>query len=126
VAIALISLRDWALGPQDEPGMSKSETDEEKRRQAADLIRIAIGRLQRVNASPETSSYNSEAKIALADLKAALIVLSEPSNTNHREALPDLRFLVHRLEDIDDQDISDAHDDILEACLLIEYVKPQQ
>jgi hypothetical protein len=106
--------------------MSKSETDEEKRRQAANLIRIAIGRLQRVNASPETSSYNSEAKIALADLKTALIVLSEPSNTNHREALPDLRFLVHRLEDIDDQNISDAHDDILEACLLIEYVRPQQ
>jgi len=106
--------------------MSKSETDEEKRRQAGDLIRIAIGRLQRVNASPETSSCNSEAKIALADLKTALIVLGEPSNTNHREALPDLRFLVHRLEDIDDQNIIDAHDDILEACLLIEYVKPQQ
>ena len=106
--------------------MSKSETDEEKRRQAGDLIRIAIGRLQRVNASPETSSYNSEARIALADLKTALIVLGEPSNTNHREALPDLRFLVHRLEDIDDQNIIDAHDDILEACLLIEYVKPQQ
>ena len=104
--------------------MSKSEPDEEKRRQAADLIRIAIGRLQRVNASPETSSYNSEAKIALADLKTALIVLSEPSNTNHREVLPDLRFLVHRLEDIDDQNISDAHDDILEACLLIEFVNP--
>jgi hypothetical protein len=106
--------------------MSKSETDEEQRRQVGDLIRIAIGRLQRVNASPETSSHNSEAKIALADLNTALNVLSEPSNTNHREVLPDLRFLVHRLEDIDDQNISDAHDDILEACLLIEYVRPQQ
>lgn len=104
--------------------MSKSEPDEEKRRQAADLIRIAIGRLQGVNASPEASSYSSEAKIALADLKTALTVLSERSNTNHREVLPDLRFLVHRLEGIDDQSISDAHDDILEACLLIEYVKP--
>jgi hypothetical protein len=112
------------LGPQGNPGMSKSEPDEEKCRQAADLIRIAIERLQRVNASPETSSYNSEAKIALADLKTALTVLSEPSNTNHREVLPDLRFLVHRLEDIDDQNISDAHDDILEACLLIEFVNP--
>jgi hypothetical protein len=106
--------------------MSKSETDEEKRRQAADLIQIAIGRLQRVNASLEISPYNGEARIALADLKSALIVLGEPSNTNHREVLPDLRLLVHRLEDIDDQNISDAHDDILEACLLIEYVKPLQ
>jgi len=106
--------------------MSKSETDEEKRRQAADLIRIAIGRLQRVYDSPETSSYNSEAKIALTDLKTALDVLTQSSSTNHhREVLPDLRFLVHRLEDIDEQHIIEAHDDILEACLLIEYVKPQ-
>ncbi|MEO7208495.1 MAG: hypothetical protein ABI145_17410 [Steroidobacteraceae bacterium] len=105
--------------------MYNSETDEEKRRQAADLIRIAIGRLQLVYDSPETSSYNSEAKIALTDLKTALDILSQSSSANHREVLPDLRFLVHRLEDIDEQNIIEAHDDILEACLLIEYVKPQ-
>jgi hypothetical protein len=105
--------------------MSKSETYEQKRRQAADLIRIAIGRLQRVYDSPETSLYNSESKIALADLKTALDVLTQSSSTDHQEILPDLRFLVHRLEDIDEQNIIEAHDDILEACLLIEYVKPQ-
>ena len=104
--------------------MSRSDTDEEKRRQAADLIRIAIGRLQRVYDSPETSSYNSEAKITLTDLEMALDILTKTSSTNHREVLPDLRLLVHRLEDIDEQNIIDAHDDILEACLLIEYAKP--
>lgn len=103
--------------------MSKSQIDEEKRRQAADLIRIAIGRLQRVFDSPEISSYNSEARIALTDLKTALEIFTKSSSTNHPEVLPDLRLLVHRLEDIDEQNIIDAHDDILEACLLIEYVK---
>jgi hypothetical protein len=102
--------------------MSKSGNDQNKRRQAADLIRIAIGRLQRVYDSAETSSYNSEAKTALTDLKTALHLLTESSSTNHLEVLPDLRFLVHRLEDIDEQNIIEAHDDILEACLLIEYV----
>jgi hypothetical protein len=104
--------------------MSKSEKDEDKRCQTADLIRIAIGRLQRVYDSADTSSYNSEAKIALTDLEMALDILTKTSSTNHREVLPDLRLLVHRLEDIDEQNIIDAHDDILEACLLIEYVKP--
>ncbi len=103
--------------------MPRCNTDEEKRSQAADLIRIAIGRLQRVFDSPEISSYNSETKIALTDLKTALDMLTKSSGTNHREVLPDLRLLVHRLEDIDEQNIIDAHDDILEACLLIEYVK---
>jgi|SRR5271167_317042 len=106
--------------------MSKSEKDEDKRRQAADLIRIAIGRLQRVYDCPEISSYNSEAKISLTDLKTALNILTESSSTNHRKVLPDLRFLVHQLEDIDEQNIIEAHDDILEACLLIEFAKPQQ
>ncbi len=105
--------------------MSKSETDEQRRRQAADLIQVAIGRLQRVYDSPETSSYNSESKIALADLKTALDVLTQSSSTNHQKILPDLRLLVHRLEDIDEQNIIEAHDDILEACLLIEHVIPQ-
>jgi hypothetical protein len=105
--------------------MSKNKMDEDKRRQAADLIQLAIGRLQRVGDNPGISSYNTEAKIALTDLETALKVLTESSSTNHREVLPDLRFLVHRLEDIDEQNISDAHDDVLEACLLIEYVNPQ-
>ncbi|HEY6621544.1 MAG TPA: hypothetical protein VIY68_18520 [Steroidobacteraceae bacterium] len=105
--------------------MSKSETDEQRRRQAADLIQIAIGRLQRVYDSPETSSYNYESKIALADLKTALDVLTQSSSKNHQKILPDLRLLVHRLEDIDEQNIIEAHDDILEACLLIEHVIPQ-
>jgi hypothetical protein len=102
--------------------MSNTAMDNEKRIQAVDLITLAIGRLQRVYDSPQTSSYHSEAKIALADLKMALNVLTELSHTNHREVLPDLRLLVHRLEEIDEPTISDAHDDILEACLLIEYV----
>jgi hypothetical protein len=87
-----------------------------------DLITLAIGRLQRMYDSPQTSSHHSEAKIALADLKMALYVLTEPSNKNHRQVLPDLRLLVHRLEGIDEPNISEAHDDILEACLLVEYV----
>jgi hypothetical protein len=105
--------------------MSKSKMDEDKRRQAADLIQTAIGRLQRVYDSPEASSYNSEAKIAHTDLETALNILTATSSTNHREVLPDLRLLVHRLEDIDEQNFIEAHDDILEACLLIEYVSPQ-
>jgi hypothetical protein len=102
--------------------MSKIGMVKGKRSQAADLIRLAIGRLQRVYDSPQTSSHHSEAKIALADLKMALNVLTELSNTNHRQVLPDLRLLVHRLEGIDQPNISEAHDDILEACLLVEYV----
>jgi hypothetical protein len=102
--------------------MSKTEMDSGKRNQAVDLIRLAIGRLQRVYDSPLTSSHHSETKIALADLKMALNVLCEVNNTNHRQVLPDLRLLVHRLEDIDEPNISEAHDDILEACLLVEYV----
>ena len=102
--------------------MSKNELDSGKRIQAVDLITLAIGRLQRVHDDPQTSAYHSEAKIALADLKMALDVLTKLSNTNHRQVLPDLRLLVHRLEDIDEPNISEAHDDILEACLLVEYV----
>ena len=102
--------------------MSNNARDNEKRIQAVDLITLAIGRLQRVYDSPQTSSHHSEAKIALADLKMALDVLTEPSHTNHRQVLPDLRLLVHRLETIDEPNISEAHDDILEACLLIEDV----
>jgi len=105
--------------------MSKNKIGEDKRRQAADLIQIAIGRLQRICDNPETSSHNTEAKISLADLKAALNILTDLSSTNRREDLPDLRLSVHRLEDIDDQNIIEAHDDVLEACLLIEYVNPQ-
>jgi hypothetical protein len=102
--------------------MSNNAMDNEKRIQAVDLITLAIGRLQRVYDSPQTRSHQGEAKIALADLKMALNVLTELSHTNHWHVLPDLRLLVHKLEEIDDPDISDAHDDILEACLLIEYV----
>jgi hypothetical protein len=102
--------------------MSNSGIDNTRRIQAVDLIRLAIGRLQRVYDGPQTSSHHSEARIALADLKMALTVLTEVSNTNHRQVLPDLRLLVHRLEGIDEPDISEAHDDILEACLLVEYV----
>ena len=102
--------------------MSNNAMDYGKRIQAVDLITLAMGRLQRVYDSPQTSSHHSEAKIALADLKMALDVLTKLSNTNHRQVLPDLRLLVHRLEGIDEPNISEAHDDILEACLLVEYV----
>ena len=103
--------------------MSKSGgMDNRKRIQAIDLIKLAIGRLQRVYDGPRTSSHYSEAKIAMADLEMALNVLSEVINTDHRQVLPDLRLLAHRLEEIDEPNISEAHDDILEACLLIEYV----
>jgi hypothetical protein len=101
--------------------MSNGAMDNGKRIQAVDLITLAMGRLERVYASPQTSSH-SEAKIALADLKMALDVLTKLSNTNHRQVLPDLRLLVHRLEGIDEPNISEAHDDILEACLLVEFV----
>ncbi len=102
--------------------MSNSAMNNGKRAQAVDLITLAMGRLQRVYDSPQTSSHHSEAKIALADLKMALNVLAELSYTNHRQVLPDLRLLVHRLEGIDEPNISEAHDDILEACLIVEYV----
>jgi hypothetical protein len=102
--------------------MSNIAMDNGRRILAVDLITIALGRLQRVCDSPQTSSHHSEAKIALADLKIALDVLTELSNTNHRQVLPDLRLLVQRLEGIDEPNISEAHDDILEACLLVEYV----
>ena len=102
--------------------MSDSAMDNGRRIQAVALITIAMGRLQRVYDNPQASSHHSEAKIALADLKMALNVLSELSHTNHRQVLPDLRLLVYRLEGIDEPNISEAHDDILEACLLIEDV----
>ena len=102
--------------------MSKNELDSGRRIKAVDLITIAIGRLQRVHDDPQTSAYHSEARIALADLKTALKILTEVNHTDHRQVLPDLRLLVHRLEDIDEPNISEAHDDILEACLLVEYV----
>jgi predicted aminopeptidase len=56
--------------------MSNGAMDNGKRIQAVDLITLAMGRLQRVYASPQTSSQHSEAKIALADLKMALDVLA--------------------------------------------------
>ena len=102
--------------------MSKAGMDDRRRIQAIDLIKLAIGRLQRVHESPQASSHYSEAKIALADLQMALKLLTEVSHTDHRQVLPDLRLLVHRLEEIDEPNISEAHDDILEACLLVEYV----
>ena len=102
--------------------MSKSKLDNGKRIQAVDLITLALRRLQRVHDNPQTSAHHSEAKIALADLKMALQVLTEVTHTDHRQVLPDLRLLVYRLEDIDEPNISEAHDDILEACLLVEYV----
>jgi hypothetical protein len=102
--------------------MSKIELDSGKRIQAVDLIALAIGRLQRVHDDRETSAYHSEAKIALTDLNMALKILTDVTHTGHRQVLPDLRLLVHRLEDIDEPNISEAHDDILEACLLVEYV----
>jgi hypothetical protein len=102
--------------------MSNGAMDNGRRIQAVDLITLAMVRLERVYASPQTSSHYSEAKIALADLKMALDVLTKLSNTNRRQVLPDLRLLVHRLEGIDEPNISEAHDDILEACLLVEYV----
>jgi hypothetical protein len=102
--------------------MSDSAMDSGRRIQAVDLIKLAMGRLQRVYDGPQTSSHHSEAKIALADLEVALNVLTGLSNTNHRQVLPDLRLLVYRLEGIDESNISEAHDDILEACLLVEYV----
>jgi hypothetical protein len=102
--------------------MSNSAMDDGRRIQAVDLIRIAIGRLQHVYDNPQASSHHSEAKIALGDLDSALKVLNELGNTNHRQVLPDLRLLVYRLETIDEPNISEAHDDILEACLLIEDI----
>jgi hypothetical protein len=75
-----------------------------------------------VHDDPQTSAYHGEARIALADLKTALKILTEVNQTDHRQVLPDLCLLVHRLEDIDEPNISEAHDDILEACLLVEYV----
>jgi hypothetical protein len=96
--------------------------DDGTRIQAVDLIRTAIGRLQRVYDNPQASSHQSEAKLALGDLNSALKILNELGNTNHRQVLPDLRLLVYRLETIDEPNISEAHDDILEACLLIEDV----
>jgi hypothetical protein len=112
------------LGPRQERGldMPNSAMDDGRRTQAADLIGIAIGRLQRVYDNPQASSHYSEAKIALADLNSALNILTELGNTNHRQVLPDLRGLVYRLEAIDEPNIGEAHDDILEACLLIEDV----
>jgi hypothetical protein len=102
--------------------MSRNELDNGKRIQAVDLITLAIGRLQRVHDDPQASAHHSEARIALADLKTALKILTEVNHTDHRQVLPDLRLLVNRLVDIDELNISEAHDDILEACLLIEYV----
>jgi hypothetical protein len=96
--------------------------DDGTRIQAIDLIGTAIGRLQRVHDDPQASLYHSECKIALRDLDSALKVLKELGNTNRGQVLPDLRLLVHRLETIDEPNISEAHDDILEACLLIEDV----
>ena len=102
--------------------MSKNELDSGRRVKAVDLITIAIGRLQHVYDDPQTSAYHSETRIALTDLKTALEILTEVNHTDHRQVLPDLRLLVRRLEDIDEPNISEAHDDILEACLLVEYV----
>jgi hypothetical protein len=102
--------------------VSNSAMDDGTRIQAVDLIRTAIGRLQRVYDNPQASSHHSEAKIALAALNSALNVLNKLGNTNHRKVLPDLRMLIYRLETIDEPNISEAHDDILEACLLIEDV----
>jgi hypothetical protein len=102
--------------------VSDSAMDDRTRIQAVDLIRTAIGRLQRVYDNPQASSHYSEAKIALADLNSALNVLNELGDTNHRQVLPDLRLVVYGLETIDEPNISEAHDDILEACLLIEDV----
>lgn len=45
--------------------MYNTAMDNEKRTQAVDLITLAMSRLQRVFDSPQTSSYHSEAKIAL-------------------------------------------------------------
>jgi hypothetical protein len=102
--------------------VSNSAMDDGTRIQAVDLIRTAIGRLQRVYDNPQASLYHSEAKIALTDLNSALNVLSKLGDANHRKVLPDLRMLVYRLETIEEPNISEAHDDILEACLLIEDV----
>jgi hypothetical protein len=102
--------------------VSNSAMDDGTRIQAVNRIRIAIGRLQRVHDDPQASSHHSEAMIALTDLNSALNALNELGNTNHRQVLPDLRLLVYRLETIDEPNISEAHDDILEACLLIEDV----
>jgi hypothetical protein len=102
--------------------MLKSAIDEETRIKAIDLIRVAVGRLQRVHDSPQTSSDLAEADIAMVDLKAALNALNELSDSHRRHALPDLRLLVYKLDGIDEPNISEAHDDILEACLLIEDV----
>jgi hypothetical protein len=98
--------------------VSNSEMDDGTRIQAIDLIRTATGRLECAYNGP----HHSEAKMALGDLNSALRVLNELGNSNHRQVLPDLRLLVHRLETIDEPNISEAHDDILEACLLIEDV----
>jgi hypothetical protein len=102
--------------------MTKSAIDDESRIKAIDLINVAVARLQRVHDSPQTSSHLSEADIALADLKSALKVLTELSDTHRRQALPDLRLLVYKLDGIDESNICEAHDDILEACLLIEDI----
>jgi hypothetical protein len=102
--------------------VSNSEMDDGTRIQAIDLIRTAIGRLECAYDNPQASPHHSDAKIALRDLNSALKVLNQLGNTNHRQVLPDLRLLVHRLETIDEPNISEAHDDILEACLLIEDV----
>jgi hypothetical protein len=68
--------------------MSKSELDDRKRIQAIDLITLAIGRLERVYKSPQSSAHHSEAKIALADLELALNVLTDVSDADHRQVLP--------------------------------------
>lgn len=102
--------------------MSNSEMDDGTRIQAIDLITTAIGRLKCAYNNPQASPYHSEAKIALGDLNSALKVLNELGSTDHLQVLPDLRLLVHRLETIEEPTISEAHDDILEACLLIEDV----
>lgn len=102
--------------------MLKSAMDEETRIKAIDLIRCAVGRLQQVHDHPQSSSHLQKADTALADLKAALKVLNSLSDSHRREALPDLRSLVYEIDGIDEPNISEAHDDILEACLLIEDV----
>lgn len=102
--------------------MSRAAIDDETRVKAIDLIRAAVGRLTRVHDNPQTSSHLMETEIALTDLKAALKILTELSDTHRRQALPDLRLLVYKLDGIDEPNITEAHDDILEACLLIEDV----
>jgi hypothetical protein len=102
--------------------VSNSEMDDGTRIQAIDLIRTAIGRLECAYENPQASPHHSEAKIALRDLNSALKVLNKLGNPDHQQVLPDLRLLVHRLEISEEQTISEAHDDILEACLLIEDV----